>query len=115
MPPIPIDTQEVVERLTDAGVPERQAKAHASVLLDSLQHQDDDLRVCMCTKADLAAAIEPVIRAITDLEAKIAMIEAKLDAKIDGSIARLKGEVITWLISLGILQSGLAILLKFWQ
>ncbi|MFD2366020.1 hypothetical protein [Pseudoduganella sp. GCM10020061] len=42
MPPMQIDTQQVVEKLTGAGVPHRQARAHASVLSDALQ--DVDLR-----------------------------------------------------------------------
>ena len=81
-------------------------------MLDSLRLYDSEMSASMCSKLDLLAAIAPVLSAITDLHATT----ARLDAKVDSSIAKLKSEVLTWIISLGFLQGGLtlAILLKVW-
>lgn len=92
----PIDTLKVAERLIDAGVPEQQAKAHASVLVDSLNSQETHLTTNFCTKDDLKAALAPIESRLSALELKIDQLAAKL-----------KSELLTWIVALGLLQGSL--------
>lgn len=102
---LPIDTMKVVEQLTEAGVPEKQARAYAYVLLDSLNCQERHTMMDACSKNDLKAALAPIESRLTVLESKV---EA-LPASIAESIAKLKSEMLTWIISLGLLQGALAL------
>lgn len=136
IPAMPIDTQQVVDKLTGAGVPDQQAKAHASVLSEALRTYDAQLAARVCSKQDLAAALDPIVATLARLEALIKALDAKIDAtaarldatidataarlesKIDASEARLeekinassskiKGELIGWMLSIWALQSAL--------
>lgn len=113
----PIDTREVMEQLTDAGVPPEQAKAHTLVLMDSLQNQRAEILSHACSKQDLREALEPIHQSITELvrttarlEATLVSVDAKIertDAKIDSTVGKLKGEWITWLLAFGLLHTAL--------
>jgi hypothetical protein len=63
-----IDTLEYANRLEAAGVDRKQAEAHAKAIRDTLAPQ-------LATKADLA------------------LLEQKLDAKIDTAVARLEAKI----------------------
>nr|VFK15527.1 MAG: hypothetical protein BECKLPF1236B_GA0070989_107918 [Candidatus Kentron sp. LPFa] len=65
MPAITFDTQEYVESLTGAGVPEPQAKAHGKALRSVMASQE------LATKAD-------VRELKTELKAEIAVIQGEL-------------------------------------
>ncbi|HEU4850550.1 MAG TPA: hypothetical protein VFT37_00185 [Telluria sp.] len=97
---MPIDTQQVVDKLTGAGVPDQQAKAHASVLSEALRTYDAQLAARICTKQDLAAALDPIVATLARLEASIKALDAKIDAtaarlnaKIDATAARLDAKI----------------------
>ena len=121
---MPIDTQQVMERLTGAGVPDQQARAHASVLREALQDYDSQSSDRFVTKQDLVEALAPIHDALLRLDAKIDATAARLDAKIDATAARLdtkidavdakidtavsnlKSDLILWIASAGIFQTG---------
>lgn len=122
---MPIDTQQVVERLTGAGVPDQQAKAHASVLRDALQDYDGHSSDQFISKQELAEALAPIHEALIQLdakidgtaarlEAKIDAVDAKIDAKIDAAVSKAKADIALWIISAGFIQTGLiaALMLK---
>lgn len=111
---MPIDTQQVVEKLTGAGVPDQQAKAHAAVLNDALQDFEARTGDRYVTKQDLSEALAPIHEAlvrldarIDALEAKIDAVDAKIDTKIDAAVAKVKAEVALWIVSAGFLQTGI--------
>ncbi|HEY1044333.1 MAG TPA: hypothetical protein VGE60_10765 [Telluria sp.] len=111
---MPIDTQHVVEKLTGAGVPDQQARAHASVLADALQNFDGQTRHRFVTKQELVEALAPIHEALIRLEArmdameaKIDAVDAKIDTKIDSAVSKLKAEVALWIVSAGFVQTGI--------
>lgn len=125
---MPIDTQQVVDTLTNAGVPLQQAKAHASVLDDALHDYEDQHCSQLCTKQDLTTALAPLHGKLSSLDSEIVVVNAKidaavtrLDARIDtvearmtAKIADTKTDLVLWIVSAGIFQTGLftALLLK---
>lgn len=118
---MPIDTQQVVERLTGAGVPDRQARAHACILSEALQDFDAQGSARFVTKQDLDEALAPIHEALVRLDArinaldakieavdaKIDVVDAKIDLKIDAAVSKIKGDLILWIVSAGIFQTGL--------
>ena len=90
----PFDTLKMAERLQEAGVPVEQAKMHAVVLAEALTEVSYTDRF----------ASEPKVSAQFSL---IRIALEKLDAKIDKTAAELRTEMIRWMITLGILQTGL--------
>lgn len=111
---MPIDTQQVVERLTGAGVPDRQARAHAFILSEALQDFDAQGSARFVTKQDLDEALAPIHEAlvrldarINALDAKIEAVDAKIDLKIDAAVSKIKGDLILWIVSAGIFQTGI--------
>lgn len=103
----PIDSMKVVAQLTEAGVPERQAKAHASVLGEILRAQEIHIMAQVCSKDDLTSALAPVLSRLSALETRVTALEVTVPAAIAESAAKLKSELITWMIALGLLQGGL--------
>ena len=86
----PIDTQQVVDKLTESGVPNRQARAHAALLAESLRSPDMQTNARLCSKSELQSAV------------------TSLDAKIDTSIAKLKAQLMTaWMLLAVFLQVAL--------
>jgi ParB-like chromosome segregation protein Spo0J len=102
-----IDTQQVVEKLTGAGVPHRQARAHASVLSDALQDVDLRFHDQFITRQDLAEALAPIHEALTRLEVRINALDAKIDSKIDASMAKNRADVARWIFTSGLFQTGI--------
>nr|VFK17508.1 MAG: Protein of unknown function (DUF1640) [Candidatus Kentron sp. LPFa]VFK62789.1 MAG: Protein of unknown function (DUF1640) [Candidatus Kentron sp. UNK]VFK70641.1 MAG: Protein of unknown function (DUF1640) [Candidatus Kentron sp. UNK] len=86
MTTIAIDTLDFVRRLTDAGIPEKQADAHARAIKDVLSDQK------LATRADLR---ELELR----LDAKIATVKAE--------IATVKYDLLKWIVGLLIAQTAL--------
>jgi hypothetical protein len=118
---MPIDTQRVVDKLTERGVPVDQAKAYAFVLGDALQTHDAQINARCCTKDDLSDAVRPITASIVELQGtvrelytKIDMVEIKLRAEIKEATAKARSDVITWIISASILQTAFntALILK---
>ena len=110
----PIDAMKVVDQLTEAGVPERQAKAHASVLGELLRAQDIHIMAQVCSKDDLASALAPILSRLDVLETRVTKLEVIVPAAIAESAAKLKSELITWLIALSLLQGALALVLRLY-
>jgi len=90
----PFDTLKMAERLQEAGVPVEQAKMHAMVLAEALTEASYTDRF----------ASEPKVAAEFSL---IRIALEKLDAKIDKTAAELRTEMIRWVVTVGILQTGL--------
>ena len=115
---MPIDTQQVVDRLTGAGVPDQQARAHASVLNETLQDYELRARDQFVSKQDLAEVLVPVREALAALNEKVDALAAqlnmkvdaldeKMDAKIDAGVAKVKAEVAVWIVSAGLFQTSI--------
>lgn len=115
----PFDTQKVVERLEDAGVPAVQARAHVAVLSDvltqALSAESENTAEHFVPRQEYSVEFNLLRIALERLDAKI----DKLDAKVDARLAELRSELIRWVVtvavSLGILQTALisGLLLKF--
>jgi hypothetical protein len=109
-----IDTRLVMEKLTQSGVPPDQAKVHTQVLSDSLEEQNATLTARACSKEDLAAALGPIHRSISELTVMMARHDARIDttnaqlaattaqmmarfdatdAKIDSAVVRLDSKI----------------------
>lgn len=90
MTTITFDTLQFVQRLKKAGIVEAEAEAIAEAVRD------------VHASADLATK--------TDLQQGLATIEAKLEVKI----AETKGDLIRWVVGVGMLQTALiaAMMLK---
>lgn len=107
----PFDTQKVVERLEDAGVPAAQARAHVAVLSDvlmqALSAESANVAANYVPKQEFSAEFILVKVALEKLEAKVDWLEARMDVKL----AELRSELIRWVVtvavSLGILQTAL--------
>jgi hypothetical protein len=80
-----LDTQKVVDRLVEAGVPPGQARVHASVLADALGSVDGHVREHYATKDAVALATE----------------------KVETSIERLRSDLTKWVVTVGILQTAI--------
>jgi len=118
---MPIDTQQVVEKLTGAGVPDQQARAHASVLSEALQDYELRAHDEFASKQEPLEALKPIQDALIRLEAAIAALnarvdalevkidglEAKFDIRIDAAISKVKAEVALWIVSAGLLQTSI--------
>ena len=92
-----VDTLGYVNRLEAAGVPRAQAEAHAEAIRDEIAPQ-------LVTSNDLGVAVDR-------LETKIEFEVARLDAKIDSSIATQtqRIEAMIWKAAVAVLGDGLAI------
>nr|VFK13052.1 MAG: hypothetical protein BECKLPF1236A_GA0070988_100812 [Candidatus Kentron sp. LPFa]VFK25924.1 MAG: hypothetical protein BECKLPF1236C_GA0070990_1002713 [Candidatus Kentron sp. LPFa] len=79
MTTIAIDTLDFVRRLTDAGIPEKQADAHARAIKDVLSDQK------LATRADLR----------------------ELELRLEARIATVKYDLLKWIVGLLIAQTAL--------
>jgi hypothetical protein len=90
------DTQKVVDRLVEAGVPLAQARAHAAVLVDVIGSVDGHVVDRYATKDVVARAVD----------------------KFEASVAKLRTDLMKWVLTVvltvGILQTALitALILK---
>lgn len=110
----PLDTLQLADRLTGAGVPDGQAKMHAAVLADALRVQQLALERHMVTSEQLAAALTPIhielarhgaaldalANRVDAVEQRLVATEARLldkigecNAKIDATEARLLAKI----------------------
>lgn len=84
-----IDTQRVVDRLMEAGVPLGQARAHAAVLADVMASVDGHITEHYASKDSVSIAVE----------------------KFEASIEKLRSDLMRWVITVvaaaGILQTAL--------
>lgn len=106
-----IDTQKVVDRLTEAGIPPLHAHAHAAVLADVLGSVD-----AHCTEH--YADKDSVARAISNLDARLAAFEAAfraefvaVRAEMRSGLDKLRSDLMKWVLAVaatvGILQTAL--------
>lgn len=93
MTTISFDTLQFVQRLRKAGINEDEAEAIAEAVRDVQDSAD------VATKYDLAL----VQQDIAALRKDVAVIEAKLEVKI----AETKGELIRWVVGVGMLQTAM--------
>lgn len=93
MTTISFDTLQFVQRLRKAGINEGEAEAIAEAVRDVQDSAD------VATKYDLAL----VQQDIAGLRKDVAVIEAKLEVKI----AETKGELVRWVVGVGMLQTAM--------
>lgn len=109
-----IDTQEVVDKLEQAGVPAQQAKIHASVLAHALRDQDAATLANCSTKLDLAEAVAP-LASKQDLASVKSELRAEfreglrihgeqLEARIS---ANMRADFLKWSFTIIFAQTGL--------
>ena len=100
-----------IDRLKDAGIAEPLARAHAEALRDAMAETvatKSDLReLAAATKADLRELGGALDAKIEGLDRKIALLDAKLDAKIDVTARDLVIKGAGGLIVLATLMIGL--------
>ena len=119
------DTLKMAERLESAGVPPEQARMHAmllfEVLAEGISSNEAGLSERFVSKqeftseiSELKVAIARVDTKIDRLEARIDSLELNIDARIAKAIAELRSQMIHWIVSVGVLQTGLitALILK---
>ncbi|HEU4853189.1 MAG TPA: hypothetical protein VFT37_13655 [Telluria sp.] len=90
----PIDTLRVADTLRESGVPDEQARAHASVLAEALRARDNEIDTPI--GSGLQQEFSPLKHAFS-----------RLEAKIDTSFSKLEAELIVWIVSVGALQTAL--------
>jgi hypothetical protein len=96
MAAVPFDTLKMVERFEGAGFSMAQAKVQAAVLAEVISAEDSSIAERFSSKQDVSQ--------------ELVAIKASLDtinAKIDKSAAEVKGELIRWVVSVGLLQMAL--------
>lgn len=93
MTTISFDTLQFVQRLRKAGINEGEAEAIAEAVRDVQDSAD------VATKYDLAL----VQQDIAGLRKDVAVIKAELEVKI----AETKGELIRWVVGVGMLQTAM--------
>ncbi|MFZ2854985.1 MAG: hypothetical protein WAZ34_12860 [Rhodocyclaceae bacterium] len=100
MTTISFDTLQFVQRLRKAGINEGEAEAIAEAVRDVQDSAD------VATKYDLAL----VQQDIAGLRKDVAVIKAELEVKI----AETKGELVRWVVGVGMLQTAMiaALLMK---
>lgn len=113
---MPIDTQQMVHERTAAGIRQAHAGAIVSVVAGAMQRHHALIVETVCSKCDLDHAVSGLNARIDEVNAKIDAVAARLDAKIDAvdakidvSISKLKAELIMWIVSAGLFQSGLIV------
>jgi SMC interacting uncharacterized protein involved in chromosome segregation len=93
---IPFDTQKVVERLEQSGVPSEQAKMQAAVLADIIAAEDDRVAERFAERTNLA-------RELLGINAEI----QSLRGEVRQSAAEVKADLVRWVVSVGVLQMAL--------
>jgi hypothetical protein len=74
------DTQKVVDRLVEAGVPPAQARAHAAVLVDVIGSVDGHVNEHYATKDKVDRAVD----------------------KFEASMAKLRSDLMKWVLIVGV-------------
>lgn len=121
----PLNTLQLADRLTGAGVPDGQAKMHAAVLADALRVQQLALERHMVTSEQLTAALTPIhielarhgaaldvlANRVDAVEQRLVATEARLLAKItetgESVLARSRSQAFEVAITVGLLQGSL--------
>ena len=106
-----LDTQKMVDRLAEAGVPPAQARAHAALLVDVISSSDWHSTERYATKDTVSRAVDE-LRANADNN--LVAIKAEMQAGLDRLRTELMKWVLTVVLTVGILQTALitALLLK---
>ncbi|HEY1231137.1 MAG TPA: hypothetical protein VGF26_27865 [Ramlibacter sp.] len=90
-----LDTQKVVDRLVDAGVPPVQARAHAAVLAEVMGSVNEHFIGNFATKEDLDRAVK----------------ELKADLRVE--MEKLRGDLMRWtltvVVAAGFIQTALIV------
>jgi hypothetical protein len=104
------DTQKMVDRLEDAGVPPAQARVHTVLLAEAISALETAIIERCASKHDVANGFMEIKAALDRLDARV---DTRL-AAVDTRMAELKSELIRWVVSVGILQMALiaALMLK---
>jgi hypothetical protein len=113
-----LDTQKMVDRLEEAGVPPAQARAHAALLVDVISSVDGHSTERYATKDNVSRAVDE-LRAnadsnLVEIKAEFVAVRAEMQAGLDRLRTELTKWVLTVVLAVGILQSALisALLLK---
>ena len=103
---IPFDTLAYARKLESAGVAKPQAEAQATALADAFRQavaSPDDLKTLEANLGSRIAAVESSIRSrIEAVDSRVALVEARLDAKIDARFDKLAAILDThrWVLGL---------------
>lgn len=100
MAAIAFDTLKMVERFESAGFSIDQAKMTATVLAEVIGAEDASISDRFSSKQDVS-------QELLAIKASIERLDTTLNAKIDKSAAEMKGELIRWVVSVGLLQMAL--------
>ncbi|MET0319346.1 MAG: hypothetical protein ABW069_01345 [Duganella sp.] len=114
-----------MERLEGAGFTNDQARTQAAVLAEVISAEHCAVADRYASKQDVAQELHPINASLEsvnlNIDTSIAALHAKigasletLNAKIDKTAAEVKGELIRWVVSVGVLQMALiaALVLK---
>jgi hypothetical protein len=86
-----LDTQKIVDRLEEAGVPPAQARAHAAVLFDVINSVDGH---CI----ERYATNDTVSRAVDGNKAEFIAVRAEMQA----AISKLRSDLMKWVLVVGV-------------
>lgn len=112
------DTEKMVERLEDAGVPQAQARAHVSLLMNSINTTEESIIERCASKHQIADHVA-VIKAEFEkqrlhFDDQFENLRLYLDAELEkqrlhfeARLSETRGELIKWVVSAGILQMAL--------
>jgi hypothetical protein len=104
------DTQKMVERLEEVGVPPAQARMHTVLLAEAISALETTIIERCASKHDVAQGFAEMRAAIEKLDARFDMRLAGVDTRM----AELKSDLMRWVVTVGILQMALigALVLK---
>ena len=103
---IPFDTLAYARKLESAGVAKPQAEAQATALADAFRQavaSPDDLKIVEANLESKIMAVEGNLASkIAAVESRVALVEARLDAKIDAKFDKLAAILDThgWVLGL---------------
>lgn len=105
-----IDTQQMVNMLTAAGIPHVHAGAIASVIATTTERHHAFTTETLCSKSDLDHAITPLQAAIEGLKVQMDALEKTMASKAD--LANVEKRITLWVVGVIVLAQLLPDLLQ---
>lgn len=109
------DTEKMVEQLEDAGVPQAQARAHVSLLVNSITTNEASIIEHCASKQEVADQVTPIKAEFEKLRLHVDAEFEKQRLDFKAGLGDTRADLIKWVVSVGILQMALiaALVLKF--